>query len=400
MSNDLATDQLKQEIDSGYVELYELEIGVDSGDGNTLYFHPGVQENLTDITYDGNTYIALPIMMDGIEMNSDGAIPRPTLTIANVESILKNGSKFKTQMDDGTWGSTVEGAPFVSSDFRIDDLVGATLTRRKTLEKYLSSSPVIEFDKDEYIIDRIQSRDNIFVTLELASPLDLGGMRIPNRVVIGKYCPWVYRGASNEVVESKRSGACTWKTENQLAKADNARASVFLNDKDEYIFLKSAIDSPISPAATFTTKSSSHSLNDFVVSSGLYYQSRSDNNTASLDNPIFWQRVRVYTVWSADSASTSYTTNVNVEESSYVYHAGTVWRVSKPHTKNASYAPELNSYYWVRGDSCGKLLNSCKKRYQAQALNDSTGQNFIASDKPNTTIVLPFGGFPGSRKFR
>jgi phage-related protein len=232
MSNDLATDQLKQEIDSGYVELYELEIGVDSGDGNTLYFHPGVQENLTDITYDGNTYIALPIMMDGIQMNSDGAIPRPTLTIANVESMLKNGSKFKTQMDDGTWGSTVAGAPFVSSDFRIDDLVGATLTRRKTLEKYLSSSPVIEFDKDEYIIDRIRSRDNIFVTLELASPLDLGGMRVPNRVVIGKYCPWVYRGASNEFVESKRSGACTWKTENQLAKADNARASVFLNDKD------------------------------------------------------------------------------------------------------------------------------------------------------------------------
>ena len=39
MSNELATDLLKQEISSGYLEFFELEVG--SGDDNTLYFHDG-----------------------------------------------------------------------------------------------------------------------------------------------------------------------------------------------------------------------------------------------------------------------------------------------------------------------------------------------------------------------
>ena len=83
--------------------------------------------------------------------------------------------------------------------------------------------------------------------------------------------------------------------------------------------------------------------------------------------------------------------------------------VTKAHTKNSSYEPGEAPSHWVRGDVCGKLLNSCKLRYQAQKLHTATttpvmstgvGFNFLTSHTLNTEVSLPFGGFPGSRKFR
>ena len=397
MSNELATDQLKQEIDSGLLDFYELTIG--AGTNNTLYFHDGKKENLDDITFGGNVYVALPIMMDGIELKADGAMSRPTLTIANVESILKSGSKFKTQMEDGTWGATVNSEPLAASDFKIDHLVGATVVKRQTLEKYLTSNPIIEFEKDEYIIDRISDKSNIFITLELASPFDLGGIRIPNRVVIGKYCPWVYQGASPDITEAGRVGACNWKKENQKLH-NGVRASIFVSENDEPIFLKSAIEG-LGSGVYHTSKQSSHDLDDFVKVGGLYYQSRDDNNTAALTSIAFWKVVIVYTQWSTDSGSgVNYTIDGDKRKSSYVYHANTVWRCVIAHTKSSTLEPALDSRHWVRADLCGKLLASCKQRYQSKGITSNGGRNFIASDKSNTQAILPFGGFPGSRKFR
>lgn len=52
--------------------------------------------------------------------------------------------------------------------------------------------------------------------------------------------------------------------------------------------------------------------------------------------------------------------------------------------------PRTSRAYWKRIDLCGKLMNSCKIRFQGN--ND----NAIL----NTNIPLPFGGFPGTKKFR
>ena len=200
MSQELGVDTLKQEINSGYLEFYELVVG--EGSNNTLYFHDGKNENAADIQYDGNTYIAIPILINGIEIKGDGAIARPSLTVANVESLIKSSSKFKTQMADGTWGAIVDGVPITANDFKLDDLIGSRITRRRTLEKYLTSDPLVEFPKDIYIIDRVAQKTNQFVTFELAPPHDLGGVRLPTRNVIGKYCPWRYQAARNGIVAS------------------------------------------------------------------------------------------------------------------------------------------------------------------------------------------------------
>ena len=51
MSNVIATDVQTQEIDSALVELFTVTLP----DGTTMYFHPGVDEDLTDVQFRDKT---------------------------------------------------------------------------------------------------------------------------------------------------------------------------------------------------------------------------------------------------------------------------------------------------------------------------------------------------------
>lgn len=67
-----------------------------------------------------------------------------------------------------------------------------------------------------------------------------------------------------------------------------------------------------------------------------------------------------------------------------------IWEaLANPSGLNAP--PVEGSRYWKRIDVCGKTLKSCKVRFQGV---DSSG------DPVNRLIPLPFGGFPGTRKFK
>lgn len=396
MSQDLAVDIAKQEISSGYLEFFELEIGRDTtGNGNNvLFFHDGKNENTADITYDGNTYIALPILLTGVEITGDGAIARPTITIANVESMLKTGSKFKTQMEDGTWNSEVDREPVVASTFKLDDLVGSRLTRRRTLEKYLSSDPTVEFPKDVYIIDRIQQKTNLLVTFELAAPFDLAGFRVPSRTVVGKYCGWQYQGARSEIIASDRIGACIWKRSAQIDDGTSTY-TLFVNEHDEPILQLSALGT-----VNAWSNSTSYALDAFVTKNNIYYQSKAASNQGNDPEAgeVFWRIVRVYTTWSSGQ---SYTINAtDPKQNSIVLRDSVVWRAIVAHTSTNDNAPEAGASFWARADVCGKLLQSCKLRYQAIGATTATGNNFIPSTELSTKAVLPFGAFPGTRKFR
>jgi len=407
MSQELSVDISKQAVDSGFLEFFELEIG--TGSDNILYFHAGKNENLQDIQYrDQNgavkTYVALPLMMSGIEYKYDGPSPRPSLTIANVESIIKTSSKFKTEMADGTWDATAgdDALPITKDNFVLDDLIGSKLTRRRTLEKYLTSNPTIEFRRDVYIIDRIEEKTNMLVSFELSSAFDLDGIRIPSRAVVGKYCPWKYQGARSEL--SDRRGACVWKIKDQIPHSGGATSSVFATENDEPLLLKSAVDatSPVNK-----DNISSHNIDTFVVDTSSanfhrYYRSRVSSNTATdLGDTTKWQEVRVYTTYSSDASDIVYRVfSGDTRRNSYVLHSNTIWRVLIENTKSDGATPSIGSAYWEKADICGKLLGSCKMRYQAMGINSNTALNFIPSINLDTSRSLPFGGFPGSKKFR
>lgn len=376
MSDVIATDSERLVSNSSVlISLFELEF-----QGSIYRYH---SENIdSDITFDGNAYKVFPMMMEGIEMNADGAAPRPTLSIANVESLLDSSTRAEV------------GLP---ADFEIEDLIGSRITRRRTLQKYTGAVTPYEFPSDTYVIDRLASKNSLMIQLELTSPFDFGGVRVPARVVTGKYCPWVYKGYSSSA--DNVSSACYWKDELQIS------GNSFFFSIDDEPFVKESLGE-ITGATNYDVNTT-YVAEQIAIQNGEYFKSKEDGNTGNtpFESSIYWKKIRTFSVWSSDSTgSKQYTTDlVDPRKNSYVYHANTIWRALKPHTKSTDFTPGNAPTYWAPGDVCGKLLTSCKVRYQAveNSLTEDLGNSAIAKvGSTDTSKALPFGGFPGTRKFR
>ena len=221
-----------------------------SADGVTGTIIPGMKVTGSDITedgygpivFDGNTYYGFPIHVTGIDMANDGAMNRPTLTMANVESILLTDSTFQNAFNST---SAEGGSKSGLSGFTIDSLIGKRIVRRSTLDKYLTIDTattgiksVIEFPKSTYIVDRVASKDSIMVTFELAAPYDLAGIRVPRREVIGKYCSWMYQGLKDFTTGSNLTGT-VYTTSGSLSTLRSATSTNFFGivTKDDEIII-------------------------------------------------------------------------------------------------------------------------------------------------------------------
>lgn len=179
----------------GVVELFELDATIL---GDSIYrFHAGTNEMYGDIVWDGDTYAAFPIEASGFELSTKGTLPRPTLRIANVTGLI--GALTRT----------------------VNDLVGAKVTRKRTLVKYLDAANFAEgngladpsqtFPEDIYYVNRKVSENRIYIEFELASAMDLHGIKLPRRQIIQNVCAWVYRSS-----ECSYSGGAVAKANDQL----------------------------------------------------------------------------------------------------------------------------------------------------------------------------------------
>jgi len=162
---------------SSIIELFTLETTLAlHGSAQTYRFHNCTSlNNQGDVVWDGNSYIKLPIKAEGFAYQR-GQLPRPTLTVSNalgtITAILLN-------VNTVTVGN---------------DLTGATVTRIRTLARYIDAinfpnntnnlgtpDPTAEFPREIYKIDRKASENREVVTFELAAVFDLAGIRAPKR---------------------------------------------------------------------------------------------------------------------------------------------------------------------------------------------------------------------------
>ena len=106
-----------------------------------------------------------------------------------------------------------------------------------------------------------------------------------------------------------------------------------------------------------------------------------NNQVPPAEGATQWQIVRTYTVW---NNSTSNTVNsADVRRNSYVKDANTIWRAVRA---NTNIQPGLDEKVWTRGDVCGKLLKSCKIRYQGIPLGNIGGDG-VPSPVANTKDI-------------
>ena len=162
---------------SSIIELFTLQLDTALHGANTIYrFHAGSNLNANgQIVWNSNAYLRFPVQATGFAFQK-GQLPRPKIIISNATGLI---SAILLTVNETTTGN---------------DLTGATVTRIRTLAKFIDAvnfpgntnpfgtpDPNAEFPQEKYAIDRKSTENREVVEFELAAPTDLAGVRIPKR---------------------------------------------------------------------------------------------------------------------------------------------------------------------------------------------------------------------------
>ena len=177
MSSSAIVSDLQNANPSSIIELFTLQLDNALHGATTIYrFHAGssLKDN-GEIVWAGNSYQRFPIKAEGFEYGK-GQLPRPTLTVSNALGTI---TAILISVNTATTGN---------------DLTGATVTRIRTLARFIDAvnfpsnvnpygtpDATAEFPQEIFVIDRKVSENREFVQFELASVLDLAGIRAPKR---------------------------------------------------------------------------------------------------------------------------------------------------------------------------------------------------------------------------
>jgi len=188
---------------SAIIELFELELiknvhyVLPATIDTNYYFHDGTSNNnfgsikwtKGDVNNTEVDYVALPVKAEGFKFGR-GQLPRPTLTFSNAlgtfTTILAAANSVATSIEEGPIGLGLIN----------NDLTGAKVIRKRTLEKFLPTSNYTtvpsynafdatypEFPQEVYFIDRKSEENREVVQFELAANFDLAGVKAPRRLV-------------------------------------------------------------------------------------------------------------------------------------------------------------------------------------------------------------------------
>ena len=173
------TSEIQKLAPSAVIELFVLDLSLFNQ--GIVRFHAGTNELLRQVVWQGNVYEPYPIIVEGFEFIGNGQSPRPKLRVANVK---------------GTITALI---------LSYQDLIGAKVTRKRTLAKYLdgvnfangnpAADATAEFADDVFFVDRKSKETRDVVEFELAASFDLEGVSLPRRQIVQNVCPWSYRGA-------------------------------------------------------------------------------------------------------------------------------------------------------------------------------------------------------------
>lgn len=162
------------------VEVFVFDATALGGDVTRL--HAGTNALTASVVWQGETYSPFPIEATGFELSGRGTLPQPKVRVANVTGLIS------------------------ALCIEFDDLVGTTLTRKRTLVKYLdavnfaggvnaTADPTQEFPDEIWYVNRKAEENRVFVDFELSAAFDVQGIKLPRRQVVANVCPWLYRGA-------------------------------------------------------------------------------------------------------------------------------------------------------------------------------------------------------------
>lgn len=183
---------------SALITLFELDLSdiifnssVLNESERIFRFHSELKLINTDIFWQGDRYVASPIMASDFELTTKGSTPTPKLTIVSNDESIDIFATLRQKIRE------------------LGDIVGAKVTRIRTFAKYLDANnfpnsasrpigfapdPYSEFPRDIYYVERKSRENKNIIEYELASIFDVQGIKLPGRIVSSNRCMWVYRG--------------------------------------------------------------------------------------------------------------------------------------------------------------------------------------------------------------
>lgn len=275
------------------ITLFEIDISqlvLDQGVGlgwwdGIFRFHNNLKLFNSVIYWQGNQFIAAPIKSDGFELTARGTLPTPRLGISvSPEGILALGI-LKQQIN------------------RFDNLIGAKVTRIRTYAECLDAEnffgtdvtynvpdPYAELPRDIYYIDRKSAENKSIIEFQLASILDVEGVKLPNRLVLANRCTATYRCEGCMYEYRDRFNSNIHGTDATSANLP-PKAPAVANDKDELI--TKIINAPIlEPVAFDASDLSKYGLGQtvFITKNSVpyYFVAKTASPTDGPPNSTFW----------------------------------------------------------------------------------------------------------------
>lgn len=161
MTLKLAQQLQNLDMTHGYVEFYTLDL---NRIGGSVYRFTPNGAPAGFVVWQGQQYFSLPIMTQGWDISGDGSPPRPTLALSNVGHVV------------------------LAQVATLGDLVGATLTRHRTFERFIDGAPEADSNAflppDIFVIEQLVEHSPTSMSWQLASVIDRLGMKLPRRQVL------------------------------------------------------------------------------------------------------------------------------------------------------------------------------------------------------------------------
>lgn len=241
----------------------------------------------------------------------------------------------------------------------------------------------VELTPDIYYIDRKTQEDSQNVIYELASLLDVEGIKLPGRLLLSKNCPFSYRGCGCLYEKSDRltalhSGVYGQIDQIVISSTSDGLSKIDISSSQKCIGLQSA--PPVADESNNTFS--------LLKTQGQW-----------IDRGLWKQGVAYF-----------FGNYIYIEKNQIKFY----FVCNNTHTSDSINSPP-NILYWV-ADSCSKSLEGCRLRWKENinfdkiqlSLNDKYGLNSSLYDplvkmqiqapkdgNGNQLIgILPFGGFP------
>ena len=336
---ELIGSSLVQEVGDNLIHLFELTLPAPYL--STLYFHDGLNDNknIYFANKEGsalNEYIAMPIAIDGIETKVGGGSNRPTLNMANIPVIGRTIANNSDGINDEINIEQVLSDQGLAS---VQDFLYSTLVYRCTLLKYTklaTDTPMLPIEYPSHTY----TVDRVSNEMSAIVQFELATPADLDRVTL-----------PNRRVVGRY---CSWEYQGALYNRGGCTV----------------------PKNSF----------------GMFFDEDDKLITANITGS------NAPAVWNNGS---SYSSGARVRRL-----LNGQWRIFEAvRAVPANKEPNDNPYYWKRIDVCGKRIRSCKLRFHGIQSTMSSNESTLIGTIPDSTYLetsksLPFGGFPGSKKFK